>query len=1071
MKYCITHDRLQKQRGTTLKMLMLICIFFSSVVFNALAQEKIIKGLVVDNNNQAVPGANVVIKGSTQGTVTDLDGKFTIKASDKDILVFSFVGYNNEEVTIGTQTQINVTLKENVKQLNEVVVVGYGVQKKSDLTGAIASVSSESIEKTPVISVDRALQGRAAGVQVLANTGAPGAKLKVNIRGITSINGSQPLYVIDGVAGDINSINPSDIESVEILKDASSSAIYGSQGAAGVVLVTTKKGKEGKLETSFNYYHGWQSPWKKLDLANGPQYGELKNDVTAVLTQSTSNPDFPNYKSLPSYNYQNAVFRNSDMDNYDMGIRGGNEKAKYMLSAGYTKQNGIVHNSDYNRYSVRLNSDYKSSNWLKIGENLSVIKEQYNGLQEWQLKNQYESPITLAIQMQPYIPVYDSTGKWGVSSSVVNPMGKIDTYHHQNDEYKFNSQFYAILEPIKGLTFETRFSPSVDISYDMLFTPVFTINGNASNSQSRISRNTYWTRGYQWQNIATYSNSIVDKFHYLLMAGYEASDYKQVWFQGYRVNLANESPEMWYFDASSDKTNIGQIIQGSGWEETAYSQFYRTNLDWDGIFLFTGNFRRDGSSKFGPLNRFGNFPSISGGIKFSEFDFIKNLNIFSFGKIRAGYGTVGNSPLRDYSYYATVGQVYMMQYAFSNSTSDLSAGAALNAIPSPSIKWETVVESNYGADLAFLDNKLSLTVDYFEKHNQDMIYPVPPLGVQGFLVRDPSQENGGTVPNQIKNIGQLSNRGFEFTLGWKDSKGNFKYSIDLNYTYVTNKAVYLHGDSIATANVPGLGYVCATKEGGEVQEFYGYKTNGLYQQSDLDTAGHVVAYHLADGTPVVLNKKAKPGDVKFVDINKDGKINQKDLVPLGNPYPKNLLGLSMNFEYKNIDLSMFFQGVFGNKIFNAQKVFYYNQDGEFNWSADYYNNRYKLPYYDKKGNLLVAGDNKGTLPRLDPKLDNNNFGVPSDLYIEDGSYLRLKNIQIGYTLPKTWTSKVGIESLRIYVGAQNLLTFTKYTGFDPEVGGQDSPNHDYNVELSWIGIDQGIYPQSRTVTAGINVKF
>jgi TonB-linked SusC/RagA family outer membrane protein len=1074
MIHCDKQKRLKKQLSFTCKVLLLVSTMFCLTVPAALAQEKAVKGTVVDVNNQPMIGVNVVVKAKNTGVVTDIDGKFSINVTDKDVLVFSFVGYNTEEVAVGTQTQITVTLKESVKELNEVVVVGYGVQKKSDLTGAIASVSGESIEKTPMMSSSQALEGRAAGIQVIAATGAPGANISVDIRGISSINGYQPLYIIDGVAGDINTVAPSDIQSIEILKDASSAAIYGANGAAGVVLITTKKGQAGKIVTNFDYYYGWQTPWKEIDMASGPEFARMAD---AVQILNTGNPAttlrYPNPASMPTYNYQDIVFHTAGMENYDFNVSGGSDKATFMLSGAYTTQDGIVHNSDYNRYSVRLNSEYNSTPWLKIGENASVVKTQYNGFQEWQLTSEYASPVYGALQMEPIIPPYyppDSSQRWGISpSNISNPQGTIDICHYQQNNYTLNGSFYAIVEPIKGLTLETKISPSIYFGDTYNFTPIYYINGQSNNSQDIIERTSDKSQGWTWQNIATYTKTLFDDYHMSLMAGYESSDWTDINMDGTAKKLPNETPEMQYFSMADTITSL----RGGGQETRGYSQFYRANLDWKGIILLTSNFRRDASSLFGPNNRFGNFPSVSGGIKFSELDFFKKLGFLSFGKIRAGWGTVGNNTLNPYAYFATVGTgsaYYAFQYPFNNTS--VTDGAALNKIPNPDIHWETMVQTDVGVDLGFLANKLSVTIDYFERHNNEMLYPATPAGDLGYIVRAAYQENNSITPNEEMNIGKIENSGVETSIGWKDSKGKFKYSIDFNYTYINNKVIKLNNDSILAGQLSTIsGYATITAAGGQIGEFYGYKTDGLYKQSDVDpNTGLVVDYYDKNGNPVTLNPKAKPGDIKFVDINKDGKLNASDVVPIGNPNPKDILGLSMNFEYGPFDMSLFFQGVFGNKIFDANLFSECNYNGEANWSQDYINNMYVgTAIKDASGNILVPVNLNGTLPRLDPSNSNHNTTVFSDFYIKDGSYVRLKNMQIGYTLPKVWTMKAGIDALRVYVGGQNLLTFTKYPGFDPEVGPSGDPKSVQHNVLS--GFDVGNYPQARMFTVGVNLRF
>lgn len=1064
-----------------LLMLSIIMFSFSTIAFG---QQQIITGKVLDTHNEPLPGVSVVVKGTSKGTVTNIDGKFELpNISNKSILQFKFMGMKDQEQPVNGASYIEITMDEVSIDLNEFVAVGYGVMKKSDLTGSVATVKAEDLTKTAVTNVASALQGRAAGVQVVQNSGAPGSDISVRVRGISSINNQGTLWIVDGVPSDPGSVNSNDIESFEILKDASSASIYGSNGANGVILITTKKGNTGKVKANLSIYSGTQSVPGRIDVADGPQFGKMYNEYLALkypngIPLDAQPKNGLNYADLPTYDYQDMIFQNADINNIDLGISGGNEKSSSYLGVGMINQEGILKATAYKKLNVRLNNDYKLTPYLKIGENISLSQTHSNGWSSSEYSNEYASPIMKAIEFHPYIAPYDNTGNWmprelGTTDS---PIPDIDMRKDGKNNFAVNATFYAVLEPFKGLTIETRYNKSIYNGDSFRFYPTYNYGSSPGqfNNISSVDRSSYKGESYLWQNILTYNTKINKDINVGLILGNEMSASESSYMSGTAQYLLTEEPEMWYFDASTDTTR-SQFPHGSALQSAGYSYLGRINIEIKNRYLLQGNFRRDYSSKFGPNFRSGNFPGLSAGWKFTEESFAKkHLPFLDFGKLRYAIGRAGNNAVRDYAYFATVGVLTSFKYAFNNNNS-LYVGAAPDVLPNRSIHWEDIETQNFGIDLRFLDNRLDLTIERFMRHNIGMLVTTTLPGYAGWTVRDSYQESANVNPNPVENIGKITNKGVEFSLSWKDNIGDLKYDLSFNYTHVRNIATNLGSDSIRyRGSFLGLSNFARTETGQDIGNFWGYKVDRIFNEHD--------ATILSDGSKVILNqpfwinnsgdtiyaqKSALPGDFKYVDVNGDGKINDKDMTIIGNPFPKHILSLNTNFKYKFIDISMFWYATVGNEIFNVAKYTQFNQSGQFNWSNDYINNHYRGTEVAVKNNngevieILPANTN-AKYPRLDPLNKNRNFDTVSDFYIEDGSYLRLKNLQLGFTLPETWLKKLYVSELRIYASASNLLTFTKYSGMDPEISQEDP---------LMSGLDKSSYPQARTYLLGINLHF
>lgn len=1062
---------------------------FSLVMIPVFGQTGTLTGKVADTDGTPIIGANVVIEGTTTGTVTDIDGNFTLSVpAGTNAIAISFIGYLSETLDVNVaenSTQnIEVTLVEDLMELDDVVVIGYGVQKKSDLTGAVVSVSSEDITSTTNISIENALQGRAAGVRITSQTGAPGGETNVYIRGVTSINESGAMWVVDGVPADPNTINPNDIASLEILKDAATTAIYGAAGGNGVVMVTTKKGKSGKTTATLNITHGVQTVPKSryLDMASGPEYGQMYTEYQRLRRAREDDIVFPDYENLPNYDYQDEIFRNAPMSDYHLGISGGNEHSTFSIGLGYTKQEGVLRNSNYSKITARINSDHQLNNWIKVGEQVSLSRQLWGGFEEWELLNEYHSPILMALQYQPFVPVYvDSLGNeasekndftnWSASpiGNVTNPVSRIETTNKERESFGIKATVYAELEPIKGLTITSRLSGDLSGNNAYSFTPIYDVSGSNRSLTTSIYRNSGDYHGWQWQNFISYSRSFFDAHNFTIMAGMEAGEEWSKYMFATRENLISEEPEMWYFNASLNDTLDSQIAQGSGWERSGYGYFGRISYDYKGIVLGQFNIRKDYDSRFGQGQRSGVFPSYSVGLKFTEFDAVKSaLPFMNFGKIRWSSGEIGNNPLDDYTYYSKVSTQQVFDYSFDNSGTN-SIGAAKSQLNNPYIHWEAVKTKNLGLDLGFMQNKLSVTTEWFHRANDGMIMNPDVPGHAGWIVRDRYQEIGSSEydaePDQ--NIGKMVNKGFEFQIGWKESHGKFSYSVDFNYTYVSTVAKDLP-DTIFDGQITGVNdYLAWTVPNGALSEYYGLQVERLFRPEDYDEELEVITNqpYVEDpetGERVYAQPNAEPGDFKFKDINGDNVIDDKDKGPIGNPIPKHDFGLNINLEYGWFDFNLFIQGATGFKIFNAQKIYQFSTDGAFNWSSEYVNDHYRPDIYDREGNLVFEANYNGKYPRIDLANSNGNFTNVSDFYMEDGSYVRVKNVQLGMTLPTNWTQVAGIQSFRIFCGVQNLFTFTSYSGFDPEIGSE---------RLTLQGLDKGAYPKPRMYTIGLNVKF
>lgn len=1031
-----------------------LVMLFLFVVSSALAQTKEVTGTVVDDSGMPLPGANVVIKGTTTGTQTDFDGKFAIEAAPEDILVFSYVGFESIEALIGDKQDLLITLAPNAAALDEVVVVGYGSQKKSVTTGAISSVKAEELEAVPNGRIEQTLQGRVSGVTIAQNSGQPGSSATVRVRGLTTFDtygGNTPLWVVDGVivdAGGIGYLNQQDIESIEVLKDAASLAIYGARAASGVILVTTKKGKEGKIDINYTGSYGFSAPEKTVELLNASQYAAIMNEKSVAAGGEILYPDLSVFGK--GTDWQKAIFNDSaQRESHEFSLSGGNNVSTFYASFGLLDNEGIVTTdiSQYQKKSLRLNSTHELSDKFRVGQTFGYTHQKYVGLGN--TNSEYGGPLSSALNLDPITPIVvtdpavantslytsnpvfrDANGNpYGISTLVgqemTNPVAYVLT-RLGNSDYAddFVGNAYLEFTPIEELTFRTSVGGNLAYWGGDFFTPEYFLSPTVGTSQNSLSRNTNKGFGWNIENTLSYDDSF-GKHDFTLLLG-----------QGTYVNGINSGtytsyqdlPVSSYRDASFNygipvTQRVGSAYTGN--EHRVTSLFSRLNYNYDEKYLFTGILRRDGSSNFGPNNKFGIFPSFSAGWNVSNEEFWSDNEIVNSLKLRAGYGVTGNDAIQPNGYLALISGG--RNYTFGRTGQLISVGYSPNAPANPDLKWEETSQLNIGADTRLFQN-LTMTLEYYKKKTSGILqyFEIP-----GYV---------GATGSPLGNVADMENRGMELELGYNNTFGDFFFSANANASYLENEVTYLGQDkdfiTSGTAGFQSMGDITRTQVGEAYNSFYGFKTAGIFQ-----TREEVLSYTGPDGN--VIQPDAVPGDFRWVDTNGDGTITDDDKQFLGSPLPKYTFGLNLNMNYKDFDLMIFTQGATGNKIFQGLR------------RLDIQNANYPTEALSR----WTGPGSSNDYPRLTNNDVNGNFSRPSDFYLEDGDYIRLKIVQFGYSLPTNVISEIGAEKLRLYVTGENLLTLTDYTGYDPEIGG--------NV----LGVDRGYYPQARSILFGANLKF
>lgn len=1047
-----------------MKKLLSVLFLLSFTLASVFAQNIQVKGTVVSgSDNEPLPGVNVVVKGNTSiGTITGLEGDFTLSVPADAILSISYIGFKPQEIAVGGKKLFKIVLQEDTETLDEVVVVGYGVQKKSVVTASIAKVSADDLAATAPVRMDNALKGLAAGVTVTSSSGQPGAAAQIRVRGIGTTTGdgaADPLYIVDGmpIDGGLDYLNPNDIASIEVLKDAASGAVYGARAANGVILVTTKTGKIGKTKVTYDFSYGWQSAWKKRDVLNATEYAVLMNEgaINAGVAPTYSDP----YSYGVGTNWQNEVFNdNAPVMNHQVSVSGASEKVSYLLSAGYYTQDGIVGGnfgrSNYERLTLRSNTQYtifdesKTRNWLnnlKITSNISYARIKNTDIEA---NSTWGSPLGSALSMSPmlspyvegdsekaqldylagqkdYVKQYGPNGKllmvpvaFGNYQEMNNPIANLLLPGKKNWSHKFVANFSAEMQLWDNLKFKTSYGVDLAFWGNDGYTPIYYLrNGQGQTFSSAFSEKRDGTT-WQLENVLMYDKTI-NKHSFSVILGQSAKKNSGSFLTGSRNNISNYNRP--YIDASTglaengDRNSTGAPTV----EATLASLFARASYNYDERYMFQFTIRRDGSSRFGSNNHWATFPSFSLGWNLTNESFMaKRPDWLTTAKVRFSWGKNGNEKIGDFQYIALAASG---NNAIFGQNETVINGVKASQLPNPDLKWEESEQTDLGVDLGFFNNALTFSVDYYIKKTNGMLMT---MALPSYV--------GEKIP--LGNVGKMENKGVEMEANYRFNAGDWNFRVGGNLTYLKNKLIE-YGNEAGWANLDsfqGTGTISRAQNGKPFPFFYGYKTDGVLQnQAEAD------AYNSTYGTSLV------PGDVRFVDVDNSGTITEDDRTDIGKGMPDWTYGFNLNVAWKNFDLNMMWQGTAGNDVYDATR------------RTDAISSN--LPSW-----MLNRWTGEGTSNRIPRYVQGDSYNwQSSDLLVYDGSYLRLKNIQLGYTLPKALTEKVFVSSLRFYVAAENLLTFTKYHGFDPEISSGGTS----------LGIDYGVYPQARTWTIGVNLAF
>ena len=990
---------------------------------HAQQQAKTVTGTVTDVSGEPIIGANIRIKGTTTGTITDIDGNFSIEAKPQSVIEVSYIGYLTQETVINNQKSIRFLLKEDTKTLDEVVVIGYGVQKKADLTGSVANINTEKLNTQSNANIGQALQGKIAGVDIVSQGGAPGSGTRIMVRGIGTLNNASPLYIVDGMyMNSIDHINPNDIASIDVLKDASSAAIYGSRAANGVIIVTTKEGSntEGKPIIDLSVNLGISTASKFLDMLDAKGWAE----VTTIARQAIGKPALDMATDLankPDNDWQDIMFRPALMQNYNLSVKGGGKYSTYYTGLGYFNQDGIVIGTNYQRYNIQSKNDYKRG-IFSAGTNL-IISFSHDKPLHQELRG---GMIGTILQSVPTLEKYDDTregGYGGTYGDVVNiphPLAIIDDniMDRYNENVKIFANLYAQIELFKGLKYKLNLTP--DFSFERYKNYLNKYDfGLATNSITQLTERQRRRRNILVENLLTFDRTF-GEHKISALAGYTYQDSRFRHIQAYGEGLPQGLEEI-------DAATTNRSNEGNSWRSVLTSILGRVFYSYQNKYLFTATIRRDGSSKFGKNNRYGYFPSFSLGWNVAEEKFMENVHWLDQLKLRGGYGVLGNQEIDNYQYSSTI----TTGINYPDGNGGLLQGAFPKNFANPDIKWEETAMTNVGIDFMAFNNRLSLTADYYVKNTKDILLTVP----------IPISSGGANDP--IRNAGKIRNNGFEFNLGWMDQPNpDISYGINLIGSFNKNKVIAMGSESgsIKGGSTNQNITTSETKAGYPIGGYWLISTAGYFNsQEEVDA-------YAKDGKKI--QPAAEPGDIKFVDANNDGVINDDDRVFQGSPFPDFTFALNGNMRYKNFDLSIGLQGVLGNKIYNAT--------------------RQTLEDVTKGSNFLAScldywtPENKNAShPRLTWDDPNRNTRAESDRYLENGSYLRLRSVQLGYTFPQTWF-KGAIQHARVYINAENLFTITSYSGYSPDVNADNA---------NYRGFDNFIYPTNRTFMLGLNVTF
>ncbi|QEH42722.1 TonB-dependent receptor [Chitinophaga sp. XS-30] len=994
-------------------------------------------GKVVDaEDNTPLPGVSIQVKGTTKGTATISDGSFRLDVAATDVLVISFMGYASQEVPVNGQSSLTIRLRPSATGLDELVVVGYGTQKKKLLTGATVQVDSKDLVRNHTLGVEQALQGQAAGVQITSNSGQPGDAMKFNIRGIGTNGNSQPLFIVDGFpTDDISYLNPADIATIDILKDAASTAIYGTRAANGLVMITTKRGNAGGMRATFDASFGWQNPAKKLDLLTGEQYGIIVNEA-AINSGRAPIYTLEQIKQLGRGTDWQAAATNSNapIQNYSLGLAGGNNTSTFSSSLSYQAQDGVIGirgNSKFSRITFRINSEHRLyKDIFKVGQNLTYSRADQSGIGTG---NIYNNSIRGLLNTSPTFPVFDSTGKYGKSSlsaDEANPIGMMD-YNNNNKRIadRILGNVYLDAAILKHLRFRTDIGVDIAFVTDNSFVPVYELATNNTNPNSYATMGAYRNFTWNWENTLTWQQNF-GKHDLTVLAGTTARK-----FNGFNVSGRKEDliiPDFDHAIIDNGTNDLTQKTYGARSVHILQSYFGRVNYSFDDKYILSATLRTDGSTRFGTNNRYGTFPAFSAGWIVTNEDFM-DISWLDHFKVRGGWGQNGNDRIGDFAYLATVSSAWRSYYFGNGSDVPKSVGASPDKIPNPDLRWEASQQTDIGFD-ATLFNSLNITFDWYNKTTKD------------WLVAPPIPDIVGTGAPYI-NGGKIVNKGIEIAANYTHKFGELSIGIGGNISFNRNKVLevpnqegILHPEynNVLSSNMDE--YYLA-QNGFPIGYFFGLKTAGIFQnQQEIDS------YRSKDGNPI--QPSAQPGDVRFVDLNEDGVIDRNDKTMVGNPNPQQTYGINLNADWKGFDIAILLTGVGGNQIVDGTR------------SYDRFYNNFTTAVFDR----WTGEGTSNYLPRLTMGDEaNGNWSKFSDLYVRNGSFMRIKSVNIGHDFKRSIGKRLPVQQLRLYVSGLNLYTFTHYRGLDPEVG--------FGVDPWSSGTDLGYYPQPRTLLVGLNVKF
>lgn len=987
-------------------------------------QEQKLQGKVTDSQGEPIIGANVVVKGTSNGTITDYNGFYSLSVPDDAVIVVTYVGYKQQEISVKGRLNLNIVLKEDNELLEEVVVIGYGVQKKADLTGAVANVKTDKLNTQSNLSISQALQGKIAGVDIVSMGGKPGAGTKIMVRGIGTLNNASPLYIVDGMyLNSIDNINPNDIESIDVLKDASSAAIYGSRAANGVIILTTKSGKdsEGKPIIDLAANVGVNTPSKYLDLLNAAQWAEIstisrKNAGMEPLDMAVD------VANKPDNDWQDIMMGPALIQNYNLSIKGGNKHVNYYNSIGYSNHDGTMKGTDYERYTFQSKIDF-SKGMFKAGSNV-ILSYDDNTPMHAEVRGGFVGHTLMAI---PTLEKYDSDnvggygGTYGDVLNLKHPLGIIDEnlFKRFDTHTQIFANMYFSVEPIKGLKYKLSFSPDFQFGRNGAFTGEFDF-GLSANGKNTMSETQNRNRNILIEHLLSFDKTFGNhKISAILGYSYQDSRARNLYGAG------DELPEGVY---ELDAATTGKTSGGNYNRSVLTSIFSRIFYSYKNRYLITASIRRDGSSKFAPDNRYAIFPSFSLGWNIAEENFMRNTRTWLDQlKIRGGYGVLGNQEIGNYQYIPTV--TTGMHYP------DGKGGLLMGAIPkyfsNPDIKWEETTSTNIGLDFVGLNNRLSFTADWYVKDTKDILLTVPiPIST-------------GAANDPVRNAGKIQNKGFEFNIGWNDYVNqDLSYGVNFIGTFNKNKVVSMGTESqnIASGIVQGGTYTTKTIAGYPIGGFWLIPCDGYFNSEEE------VQQYAKNGQ--LIQPVAKPGDIRFKDMNDDGAINDDDRVYCGSPFPKFTYSINGNITYKQFDVMLGFQGVAGNKIYNASRLWLEDVTKGSNYLAT------TLDYWTPE-------NHDASVPRLTWNDTNRNSRSESDRYLEKGDYFRLKTLQLGYSLPDKVLRGI-IQKVRVYMNIENLFTITSYSGYSPDVNTTDVYSR---------GFDEFMYPSNRTYMFGVNVTF